>query len=317
MRAVFVVGKGGVGKTTCAAAMAVALSERLDTLIVSLDPAHNLGDVLGTPLSGRATQVAERLQALEVDLERATRDYLEESARRLKESYGYLKALNLEGYLDTLRLSPGIEEYATLEAMADILEEHQDQDVVVFDTPPTGLTLRVLALPRVSLIWAGKLVGLRKQILGGRRTLDKVSGQVRRFVLEGQEFELPSSAEKDSVMQELLRYTEEVQGLRDLQTDRGRSMVMPVMNADRLSLFETKRALSVLDELSMSVGPVVVNKYAERKPEQEVLKAIGTELRKPVRTVPVLQEEPLGVDSLKIFARFLNPHDWLPTSSTG
>lgn len=312
MRAIFVVGKGGVGKTTCAAATAVTLSQAQDVVVVSLDPAHNLGDVLGASLSGRATRLEERLWGLEIDLERATRDYLEESARRLKESYGYLRSLNLEGYLDTLRLSPGIEEYATLEVMGDVLREHGDRDIVVFDTPPTGLTLRVLALPRVSLIWAGKLVQLRKRILGGRRTLDKLSGEPRRFVLEGQEFELPSSAEKDSVMQELLSYSEEVQSLRNLQTDPRRSMVMPVMNADRLSLFETRRAFSVLQELSMAIGPVVVNKYSGKKQEEEAIGDIEAELGKPVKRVELTAEEPIGMERLKAFAGFLDPKDWLP-----
>ncbi|MCK4581327.1 MAG: ArsA family ATPase, partial [Dehalococcoidia bacterium] len=90
MKTIFVVGKGGVGKTTCAAATAVSLSKKYDILIVSLDPAHNLGDVFGSSLSGKAKSLGSRLWAMEVDMERAIRDYLEESARKLKGMYGYL-----------------------------------------------------------------------------------------------------------------------------------------------------------------------------------------------------------------------------------
>jgi arsenite-transporting ATPase len=169
MKVIFVVGKGGVGKTTCAAAVAFSVSKGHNTLIVSLDPAHNLGDVFATPLSGKAVKVKENLAGLEVDMEGAIRSYLEQSSRKLKDMYGYLKAINIEGYLDTIRLSPGIEEYATLEAMQRIISEHEGKsEIIVFDTPPTGLTLRVLALPKVSLIWGERLVKLRKEILSKR-----------------------------------------------------------------------------------------------------------------------------------------------------
>jgi len=178
VKAIFVVGKGGVGKTTCAAATAVSLSKKYDILIVSLDPAHNLGDVFGSSLSGKAKNIGSKLWAMEVDMERAIRDYLEESATKLKGMYGYLKAINIEGYLDTIRLSPGIEEYATLEEMEKIISEGEGRyEVIVFDTPPTGLTLRVLALPKISLIWGERLVKLRKDILSKRLAIEKIEGR--------------------------------------------------------------------------------------------------------------------------------------------
>lgn len=305
-------GKGGVGKTTCAAAVAFSLSKGLKTLIVSLDPAHNLGDVFGTPLSGKAKEIRKNLWAMEVDIEGAIKNYLKESARKLKDMYGYLKAINIEGYLDTIRLSPGIEEYATLEEIKRIISEGEGKyEVIVFDTPPTGLTLRVLALPKVSLIWAERLMKLRKGILSKRLAIEKIQGE-RKFVLGGKEFTLSTREEKDEVMKELVSYMKEVGEVQELQTDAKRSMVMPVMNPDRLSLFETKRAFDTLEMLAMPIGAVVVNKFSGKGEEVDIITKAESELRKPVRKIPLLEQEPMGVDSIEKFSEYLKVEEWLP-----
>lgn len=312
LRAIFVVGKGGVGKTTCAAAVALSLSKGPKTLIVSLDPAHNLGDVFGTPLSGKVKEIRKNLWAMEVDIDGAIKKYLKESARKLKDMYGYLKAINIEGYLDTIRLSPGIEEYATLEEIEKIISEGEGKyEVIVFDTPPTGLTLRVLALPKVSLIWAERLVKLRKEILRKRLAIEKIQGE-RRFVLGGREFTLSTREEKDEVMKELVSYMKEVGKVQELQTDAKRSMVMPVMNPDRLSLFETKRAFDTLEMLAMPIGAVVVNKFSGKGEEVDIITKAESELGKPVRKIPLLEQEPMGVDSIEKFSEYLKVEEWLP-----
>jgi len=312
MRVMFVVGKGGVGKTTCAAAMAVSSSKRLRTLVVSLDPAHNLGDVLGIQLSGSATEIADGLSAIEVDMEAAIKDYLEESSRKLKDMYGYLKVINIEGYLDTIRLSPGIEEYATLEAIEAILSANEGQrDLIVFDTPPTGLTLRVLALPKVSLIWGERLVRLRREILRKRSAIQKIQGE-RKFMLDGREYSLTTTEEGDGVIQELLGYMKRVEKVNELQTDPKRSVVIPVMNPDRLSLFETRRAFDTLDKLNMPVGALVVNKFSGKKEETNLIARAEAELHRPARKIPLLEKEPVGVDALEEISGCLDLEEWLP-----
>jgi len=312
VRVIFVVGKGGVGKTTCAAAAAFSLSEKHDTLIVSLDPAHNLGDVFATPLSGKAKEVRKGLWALEADMERAVKSYLDESARKLKGMYGYLKTINIEGYLDTIRLSPGIEEYATLGEMERIISEGEGKyEVIVFDTPPTGLTLRVLALPEISLIWGERLIKLRKGILSKRRAMENIEGE-KRFVLEGKEFKLSTSEEKDEVMRELLSYMKEIGKVKELQTDPRRSAVMPVMNPDRLSLFETRRALETMARLAMPVGAIVVNKFRGSEEEKALVAKVEKDFGKTVRKIPLLAEEPVGMEAIKKFSGYLKVEEWLP-----
>lgn len=82
-------------------------------------------------------------------------------------------AFALDHYMDTLRYSAGIEEYAILEALCHIFKQRQEYEVIVFDTPPTALTLRVMALPSISQIWLKRLSGLREKILERRRAILK------------------------------------------------------------------------------------------------------------------------------------------------
>jgi arsenite/tail-anchored protein-transporting ATPase len=309
---IYSVGKGGVGKTTCAAALALHVSDTRRTLVVSLDPAHNLGDVLASELSDAPREVARNLWAFEVNMDAAIGRYLAASRDQLRQMYGYLSTINLDGYLDALRLSPGIEEYATLQAMESLLREAEGKyEMVVFDTPPTGLTLRVLALPKVSLLWGDRLSRLRRDILDKRHTIERISGK-KKFVLEGQEYELPVEEKSDPVMRELNGYVERMERMMALQSDPARCRVMPVMNPDRLSLFETTRAFETLSELKMPIGPVIVNKVGLRATDSRTLAEIEQALGKPVRTLPYLETEPVGLTCLRQVGELMNFEEWVP-----
>ena len=309
---VYSVGKGGVGKTTCAAALGVHIAKTRRTLVASLDPAHNLGDVLEKRLNGTPKQVDSGLWACEVNMDAAIARYLSDSSDRLKQMYGHLKVINLEGYLDALKLSPGIEEYATLQALQELLQKADGHyDVVVFDTPPTGLTLRVLALPSVSLMWGERLMKLRREILDKRRTIENIQGE-KRFVLEGKEYKLPTDVKSDRVMTELVGYVAGMRGLNALQSDSRSSRVMPVMNADRLSLFETNRALESLGNLGMAIGPIIVNKVGMKTSDERTIENIRKELRRPLRMLPFIDAEPVGMEAIGQIAERLDFEEWVP-----
>ncbi len=225
LRIVYSIGKGGVGKTTCAAALSLQAARTWRTLAVSLDPAHSLGDAFAQRLSDRPLEVSLNLWASEVDMEAAIARYLAESTRRLQGMYAYLKTINIEGYLEAMKLSPGIEEYATLQAIDELLSAAEGcYDVVVFDTPPTGLTLRVLALPRVSLLWGERLTKLRREILDRRQIIRNIQGE-KRFVIDGTEHTLPSDEKSDAVMGELHGYVGRMERLmRAIYGDAERSI---------------------------------------------------------------------------------------------
>ena len=145
----FFLGKGGVGKTTMSAAFALSLARSgKRVLVASLDPAHNLGDVLSTKLSDIPQPVEKNLDALEIDLNKWVKRYLDESREELARTYSYNLTLNLNSFFDIMKYSPGTEEYAMLWAIEHIrCNLAGDYDVVVYDTPPTALSLRFLAMP--------------------------------------------------------------------------------------------------------------------------------------------------------------------------
>ncbi|CAI1493493.1 Arsenical pump-driving ATPase [Thermococcus nautili] len=298
-RVLFFIGKGGVGKTTSSAATAVALAERgYRTLIVSLDPAHNLGDVFMVKLSDRPKKIAENLYASELDMEGLIKAYLKHLEESMKHTYRYLTVINLEKYFEVLRYSPGIEEYATLEAVREILEHGDEWDVIVFDTPPTGLTLRVLALPRISIIWADKLIQIRRAILERRAAIANIHGKS----------ELPFEEDKDPVMKELKAYRSEVEFVEKIITDPDRTSVIAVMNPEMLPLYETERAYESLKKFRVPFNMIVMNKVLrvsvpELKAKLEAQERVLEEVRRKFRDValveiPVLPEEPRGLEWL-------------------
>jgi len=197
--------KGGVGKTTTAAAYALLRGLRgSKTLIVSLDPAHNLGDVLGMELGKSVRQVHENVWALEVDFDEVIAKHLKTLTDRIKDAYAYLRVLNLDRYIDVLRHSPGVEEYAVLEKIQEIIKESKGEyDVIVFDTPPTGLTIRMMILPFVNRTWIEKLIELRRAILRHREMVVRMSGEEPVANVGGREERLAIREEEDLIMKEL------------------------------------------------------------------------------------------------------------------
>lgn len=310
-RVLFFIGKGGVGKTTSSAAVSVALAKKgYKTLIVSIDPAHNLGDVFEVKLNDKPKAIAENLYAMELDMEKFIKAYLKHLEKNLKHMYRYLTVINLEKYFEVLSFSPGIEEYATLEAIREILQRGDEWDIIVFDTPPTGLTLRVLALPEIALIWTEKLIEIRKKILEKRRAIENIQGE-RKFVIEGEEYKLPSKEEEDPVMKELKQYKAEIAFVRGVLTNPKKTSVVAVMNPEMLPLYETERAYEALRKFKIPLNLIVVNKVIELEEEVPRIKVKMEAQRKvlgeieekfkgvDIVTLPMFEEEPRGLEWLE------------------
>ncbi|MCJ7655272.1 MAG: TRC40/GET3/ArsA family transport-energizing ATPase, partial [Dehalococcoidia bacterium] len=146
----FFSGKGGVGKTTMAAASATYLAGLgKKTLIVTTDPASNLADVFEQPIGYQITPIRNlpNLFALELDPDKATDEYKEKALAPLKGLVPDESLAVLEEQLN----SPCTAEMAAFERFTDFLQE-PDYEIVIFDTAPTGHTLRLLELP---VAWSG------------------------------------------------------------------------------------------------------------------------------------------------------------------
>src|SRR5687767_9583754 len=235
-------GKGGVGKTTCAAAAAVrAASEGERVLIVSTDPAHSLGDALGSKLGPDAKRVEGELFAAQLDADRALGRWVDErenAFRTIAERGTYLDDEDVERLL-SLSL-PGVDELVGLVELQR-LASTRAYDRVVVDTAPTGHTLRLLEMPETLRRFAEVLDDMHAKhrflasSLGGRWRpdfADEVIGEVERSASD----------------------------LRALLTDRGRASFTWVTLLEPLPLDETEDGVRGIEELGVRVETIVANR---------------------------------------------------------
>ncbi|OKJ95897.1 ArsA family ATPase [Amycolatopsis sp. CB00013] len=224
MRILLFTGKGGVGKTTLAAATAAALAGRgRKTLVVSTDPAHSLGDAFGRPLGGEPSEVDTLLHAAQID----TRGLVDSTWRELRrELQTALAGVGLDSLdAEELTVVPGVDELLALTEVQR-LAEHGPWETVVVDCGPTAETLRLLALPEAV---SGYLSRMFKP--GARRT----AAAVRRLGAH-------------------------LESLRTLLTDPATTTVRLVLTPERVVVAEARRTLSSLALRGILVDGLIVNR---------------------------------------------------------
>ena len=283
MKILFYTGKGGVGKSTMAAAAAWQISRENRVLIVSLDPAHNLGDIFCVTLENGSRQLTDRLVLREVDLKKLSRDYLEREITVLTDTYKYLQVLNLDRYFSILKYSPGIEEYALLTSIEETIRKVKGFDYIIFDTPPTGLTLRFLALPQVTITWIDRLMQIRRQILEKRYTIQKIRGLLK----EGQkspEIRLEFNEDEDGVIQRLKTMKNNYDTLNGILQGENCGVIL-VFNPDVLSLRESDRLMEGLKELAFPLRLLIDNKVTDEN--REMASRVEEEFKKMAGGIPL------------------------------
>ena len=268
-KVVFFLGKGGVGKTTLSAAAAWRLNAKgKRVLILSLDPAHNLGDVFHRTLTNEGSEIRPGLEAREIDLGHWTAKYLETCRNEIKATYNYTSALNMDSYVDILKHSPGIEEYAVLWAIEDVYRKEKDsRDFIIFDTPPTALTLRFLAMPFLSQLWVRELAAMREKILGKRQTILKVNPEAR--IIRG-----VSDKKDDRVYGKLAALRGRLEALGSLLSRESRFTV--IVNPDELSLTEAERIRRELEKIEIGIDCFCVNKAPGGSGEFKTKESFGS-----------------------------------------
>ncbi len=288
-------GKGGAGKTTCAAAFSLALAGKgRKVLLVSLDPAHNLGDVLDLPLGSEPREALPGLRAMEADLEKVVEEKTRRARRLVEEKYRYLSVASLDPLLSILGKAPGVEEQAAAEVLADLYGgTRTGEEVLVVDLPPSGQAWRVLALPFLNLRWARALLDLREKVLDRRKTLFHVLGE-ETPAKDPAGGTLPSSPRRDPVtlgLEEILRRN---RTLAEALSDPSLAKVVGVTLPSRLSLLETKRLEEHLGEWSVPLAALVLNRAAA--PDLSDFRALLG--RDPQVRLPDLAAEPRGPQGL-------------------
>jgi arsenite-transporting ATPase len=279
MKILFFTGKGGVGKSTMAAAAAWQLSQKSRVLIISLDPAHNLGDIFGVDLKDKKSCYTNTLYLKEIDLQKLSKEYLQREINVLSSTYKYLQTLNLDNYFSVLKYSPGIEEYALLTSIERTINNETDFDYIIFDTPPTGLTLRFLALPRITITWIDRLVQIRQKVLEKRYTIHRIRG-----TLSSEETLLDYKEEDDDILKTLWKLSDSYQTLNKILQGENCSVIL-VFNPDILSLKESQRLIEGLNNLNLPLRLLIDNKVTEEN--IEMVDHVEGNMKKMVKDVPV------------------------------
>ncbi|QQE77537.1 ArsA family ATPase [Alicyclobacillus sp. SO9] len=245
-RVLIISGKGGVGKTTVAAATASAAAQAgQNTLVVSLDRAHNLGDVLQVTLGSSVTSVQEspNLKAMEIDPQaELSRNWgvLQQYINR------FFRYLGVNGQsAEELAVFPGLEELLVLTRLYD-LAESGDYDLIVADMAPTASSLRYLSFP-----------DMMDGVLGGLVKWDRRIASLMR-PLQGKYLKVP--VPEQEVYNKLYDLAARLKNLRNLLFDVNRTAVRLVMIPETIVLEETRRALSYMNLFGMAVDAVVVNR---------------------------------------------------------
>ena len=318
MRVLLFTGKGGVGKTTLAAATAARLAAAgRKALVVSTDPAHSLADALAAPLTSAPAEVDGGLYAAQID----ARALVDHSWRELR---GHLRTvLAGAGVTDLaaeeLTVLPGVEE---LLALAEVhrLARTGPWETVVVDCGPTAETLRLLALPGAFAGYLERLFPTHRRVVRGLLAGLAGTGSAERW---------------DATADALGRLAEALDGLRGLLLDQRTTSVRLVLTPERVVAAETRRTLTALAVQGVAVDGLVVNRLVPeptatdtgqaaawlrtRRAEQDEvvaeLRAAADLVGLPgpaVRVVGHLAAEPVGLPALLAVADQLYPSAALP-----
>ena len=291
-RTILYTGKGGVGKTSVAAATARRCAAAgLKTVVLSTDPAHSLSDSLELELGGTPTECGPLLWGQEVQAQ-------EEMELHWEAVQGWLGDLLAERGVDPisadeLTVPPGMDE---LFSLLQIKAHHEagEYDAIVVDCAPTGETLRLLSFPEVASWWLEKVFPWEKRVMSAARPL------ARTFL----DLSLPS----DAVYDDVERLVRNLVAMNGILRDRAHTSIRLVMNPDRMVVKEAMRTFTYLNLYGYLTDAVVVNRVfpemdgffaSWRYHQQEQMELVRSAFSPvPILTAPFFEQEVIGAEML-------------------
>lgn len=313
-------GKGGVGKTTVSAATALARAQAGGkVLLVSTDPAHNLGHLFDRAIGSKPVRLAPGLDGLELDPDETVRLHLKEITSSLHK----LMPVHLRGEVDKhMALSkdaPGMQEAALMERIAEVVEQGvKDYDLIVFDTAPSGHTARLMALPEMMSAWTEGLIKRQEKADGFAQVVKDLSREAgsdssmqdKTFGDDTVDAEkMRESGIRRILHRRRLRFTH----LRDQLSNAESTAFVIVLAAERLPILETIALHAQLQAAKVNVAALVVNKrspaddgafmQARFAQEQGYLEMLTEALPNlPRHDLFLLARDIVGLEALREFA---------------
>lgn len=227
-RILFFGGKGGVGKSTSASATALYASKQgKKTLLVSTDPAHNTGDIFNQEIGRQEKELAPNLFALEIDPHYESHQYINRVKDNIREIVQPHMMEEIHKQIDIAHAAPGADEAALFDRIVEIIEEGQTRyDLIIFDTAPTGHTLRLLSLPELMGVWIDGMLQRRKK-----------ANELHRMWLGENE-----DQEKDPIFEILTRRKNKFARAREVLLNPEQTAFIFVLNPEKLPILETEKA---------------------------------------------------------------------------
>ena len=299
MRVILFTGKGGVGKTSVAAATAVHCAKSgYRTVVMSTDPAHSLGDSFDVELGTKATQLSTNLWAHEISS-------LHEMQRHWEKLHQYaVEVFATQGLdeviADEVANPPGMDEIASLMWIKHYAQR-DEHDVLIVDCAPTGETLQLLTFPDAAKWWLDKIYPWERRAM-------KVARPVLQPMMN---MPLPS----DEIFASLKDLLLDLGGMRKVLTDPATTTIRIVLNLEKMVVKEAKRAYSYLSLFGYVTDAVIVNRIlpAELHDElfkrwQRIHKKYETEVQEsfaglPILNVPLFDREVVGETMLMRMAK--------------
>jgi len=301
LRILLFTGKGGVGKTTTAAATALAAADAGHrTMVVSTDPAHSLADAFDIDLGPLAIEIAPGLHGEQLDAQERMEESWGEIQGYLREVFRWAGVGDIEA--EELAVIPGLDEVF---ALSDIKRhaESGDYDVLVVDCAPTAETIRFLSLPDVLGWYMERLFPVGRRV---SRIVSPLVGGVTDLPVAG-----------DETFAALGRFYDRLDGVKDLLSDAELTSVRLVVNPERMVIAEARRTATYLSLFGYRVDAVVANRLlpdSVSDPWFEEWKRLHAEhlqtIEEGFAPLPVLRaelapHELVGVDRLRQFASAL------------
>ncbi len=300
-RIILYTGKGGVGKTTAAAATALLSAKRgHKTLVISTDPAHSLRDSFDIDIGPEPKRIMKNLYAQEIDVFYSVDKYWGKLTGYIQSLFNWMKVDDV--LAEEFSIFPGMEEVSCFLWVYSHFKEG-DYDVIIVDSAPTGETLRLLSLPDVARWWIVKVFPIERKLLKVVRPAVKVVS------------DMPLPEEETYIAIEDL--FEKLNSIHKTFSNPEVTSIRLVLNLEKMVIKETQRAYTYLNLYGYNVDTVIVNRampkeldhpyFKEWKKFQENYRKEVAELFSaiPIHEAPLFSKEILGFDALLEFGETL------------